>query len=78
MENLLFDGIFLGIDLMIYDIHTHIAGFNADIPLDEVINTMDLVGKALPSELRCTGKGGLAITATSIAIQEKLEEQKLP
>lgn len=54
-----------------------LAGFNAVIPLDEVIHTMDLVGKALPSELRCTAKGGLAITATSIEIQDKLERQKL-
>jgi L-serine dehydratase len=53
-----------------------LAGFNAVIPLDEVINTMDQVGKALPSELRCTGKGGLAITATSLAIQVQLERQK--
>jgi len=49
-----------------------IADFDAVIPLDEVIETMDRVGKSIPVELRCTALGGLSITKTSIAIENKL------
>lgn len=48
------------------------AGFDPVIPLDEVIATMDDVGKSLPRELRCTGLGGLSVTATSKAIERRL------
>ena len=41
-----------------------LADFDAVIPLDEVIDTMDEVGKSLPSELRCTALGGLSKTMT--------------
>ncbi len=41
-----------------------LAGFDALIPLDEVIVAMHKVGQAIPCELRCTGKGGLAMTPT--------------
>jgi L-serine dehydratase len=49
-----------------------LAGYDAVIPLDEVIETMDRVGKSLPMELRCTALGGLSITPTSKAIEKKL------
>jgi len=49
-----------------------LAGYDPVIPLDEVIQTMDVVGKMLPSALRCTGKGGLSITATSKVIENRL------
>jgi L-serine dehydratase len=49
-----------------------LAGFDAVIPLDEVIETMDRVGKSLPSELRCTGLGGLSVTNTSKGIESRL------
>jgi L-serine dehydratase len=49
-----------------------LAGFDPVIPLDEVITTMDRVGKSLPVELRCTGLGGLAATPTARAIAERL------
>jgi L-serine dehydratase len=49
-----------------------LAGYDPVIPLDEVIQTMDVVGKMLPSSLRCTGKGGLSITSTSKAIENRL------
>jgi len=49
-----------------------LAGCDAVIPLDEVIETMDPVGKSLPMELRCTALGGLSITPTSKAIEKKL------
>ena len=38
----------------------YLAGFDAVIPLDEVIETMDRVGRSIPRELRCTGLGGLS------------------
>jgi L-serine dehydratase len=53
-----------------------LAGFDPVIPLDEVIPTMDEVGKALPRELRCTALGGLSMTATSRRIQERLEGKR--
>jgi len=49
-----------------------LAEFDAVIPLDEVITTMHQVGKSLPSELRCTGLGGLSITPTSKSIESRL------
>lgn len=50
-----------------------LAGYDPVIPLDEVIGAMDAVGQSLPPELRCTAKGGLSITPTSLAIHEKLD-----
>ncbi|MGE5255254.1 MAG: L-serine ammonia-lyase, iron-sulfur-dependent, subunit alpha [Hyphomicrobiales bacterium] len=52
-----------------------LAGFDPVIPLDEVIDAMDRVGKSLPPELRCTGLGGLAITPASRAIAERLRRK---
>ena len=49
-----------------------IADFDPVIPLDEVIEAMDKVGKRLPHELRCTALGGLSVTKTSLNIKEKL------
>ena len=49
-----------------------LAGYDPVIPLDEVIDTMDDVGKKIPFELRCTALGGLSITETSRRIEEKL------
>ncbi len=49
-----------------------LAGYDAVIPLDEVIETMDRVGRSLPMELRCTTLGGLSITPTSKAVEKKL------
>ena len=49
-----------------------LAGYDPVIPLDEVIHTMDDVGKKIPFELRCTALGGLSITETSRRIEEKL------
>jgi L-serine dehydratase len=49
-----------------------LADFDPVIPLDEVIDAMDRVGKSLPSELRCTGRGGLSVTQTSQEIEKRL------
>ena len=49
-----------------------LAGFDAVIPLDLVIDAMDEVGKSLPHELRCTALGGLSTTRTSKEIEARL------
>jgi L-serine dehydratase len=49
-----------------------LADFDPVIPLDQVIVTMDAVGKSLPYELRCTALGGLSITEASKEIERKL------
>jgi len=49
-----------------------LANFDVVIPLDEVIDTMDKVGKSLPHELRCTALGGLSITKSSKIIDKRL------
>ena len=50
-----------------------LADYDVVIPLDEVIDTMDRVGRSLPRELRCTALGGLSITRTSKEIEKKLK-----
>lgn len=53
-----------------------LADYDALIPLDEVIDTMDQVGKSIAHELRCTALGGLSITKTSKAIEVRLLAQE--
>jgi len=48
------------------------SGYDAVIPLDEVIQTVSQVSKQMPSCVKCTGKGGLAITNTAIDLKRKL------
>jgi len=50
-----------------------LADYDMVIPLDEVIDTMDAVGKSLPSELRCTALGGLSITPSSKEIEKRMQ-----
>jgi L-serine dehydratase len=50
-----------------------LAGYDPVIPLDEVIRTMDTVGKSIPCKLRCTALGGLSVTETSKQIKQRLE-----
>ena len=49
-----------------------LAGVPEVIPLDETIASMLEVGNLMPSELCCTGKGGLAVTKTSKCLKHKL------
>ncbi|MGL4607597.1 MAG: L-serine ammonia-lyase, iron-sulfur-dependent, subunit alpha [Eubacteriaceae bacterium] len=49
------------------------GGYDPLIPLDESAETMFRVGKQLPSELRCTCKGGLCTTPTGIKLAEEQE-----
>jgi len=49
-----------------------LAGIESRIPVDEVIEAMDKVGRNLPASLRETGLGGLAGTPTGEAIKSKI------
>jgi L-serine dehydratase len=51
------------------------SGFNAVIPLNEVIQTVSQVSKQMPSCVKCTGKGGLALTKTALDIKGKLTKE---
>jgi L-serine dehydratase len=49
-----------------------LANFDVVLPLGEVIEAMDKVGRSIPYELRCTALGGLSVTKTSKILEEKL------
>jgi L-serine dehydratase len=53
-----------------------LAGFDPVIPLDEVIEAAKRVAGQMPREWRCTALGGLSITPTSKAIEQKLAARK--
>ncbi len=53
-----------------------LADFDPVIPLDEVIDTLAKVGRAIPRELRCTGLGGLSVTRTSKEIEKRFNESR--
>ncbi len=53
-----------------------LAGYDPVIPLDEGIETARRVGDQLPRELRCTALGGLSMTPTSLAIEQKLAARR--
>ena len=52
-----------------------LSGFDAVIPLDQVIQSVYNVGKTIPFELRCTGKGGLSVTPRALEIKEQLNKK---
>ena len=45
-----------------------LGGYTNFIPLDETIDAVYAVGLAMPSELRCTSQGGIAITPSAQAL----------
>jgi L-serine dehydratase len=51
-----------------------LASYDPVIPLDEVIEAMDSVGRSLPYQLRCTALGGLSVTKTSKDIEASLKK----
>lgn len=51
------------------------GGYDPLIPLDECAETLFRVGKQLPSELRCTCKGGLCITPAGMRYAKEQEER---
>ena len=46
-----------------------LSGVKSAIPIDEVIDTMDRIGKQMPCALKETAQGGLAVTPTGRRIQ---------
>jgi L-serine dehydratase len=48
-----------------------LGGYANPIPLDEAIDASFEVGKALPSELRCTAKGGCAVTPSALELPRR-------
>ena len=53
-----------------------LAGYDPLIPLDEVIDTAKAVAERMPREHRCTSLGGLAVTPTSLEIENRLAAGK--
>ena len=54
-----------------------LAGFNALIPYDQVLETVNRVGNMMPGCHKCTGEGGLAITPAAKLLKAQLAELKL-
>src|ERR1051326_3466326 len=52
-----------------------LAGVESVIPMDEVVEAMVRIGRALPRGLRETAEGGLATTATGCAIGARLKDE---
>ena len=46
-----------------------LGGYGNPVPLDETLDAVYAVGRMLPSELRCTAKGGLALAPSDIAMK---------
>ncbi len=52
-----------------------LAGFNAVIPFDEVVDAAKRVAERMPREHRCTSLGGLATTPTALRLSAELAER---
>lgn len=50
-----------------------LAGVQSIIPMDEIIDAMVRIGRALPRGLKETAEGGLAMTPTGCAIAERIK-----
>jgi L-serine dehydratase len=48
-----------------------LGGYHNPIPLDESIDASYAVGKELPSELRCTAKGGCAVAPSALGLKRR-------
>jgi L-serine dehydratase len=48
-----------------------LGGYVNPVPLDETVDAVFAVGKMLPSELRCTSLGGLAVTPSALGLAHK-------
>ena len=53
-----------------------ISGFAHLIPLDQVLETVERVSADMPTCVKCTGLGGLAITPAALKLKEQLENMK--
>ena len=48
-----------------------LGGYRNPIPLDETIDAVAAVGRMMPAELRCTARGGLAVTPSALALRRR-------
>jgi len=48
-----------------------LGGYDNPVPLDDTIDASFASGRMLPAELRCTAKGGLAVTPSALALNKK-------
>lgn len=51
-----------------------VAGFAHLIPLDQVLDTVERVSADMPTCVKCTGLGGLAITPAAKKLKERMEK----
>lgn len=54
-----------------------LADFDPLIPFDQVVDAHAAISRMMPREIRCTGLGGLSVTAASKAIQADLITRKM-
>ncbi len=52
-----------------------LAGIESVIPMDEIVDAMVRIGRALPRGLRETAEGGLAVTPTGAQIAQRLKDE---
>lgn len=65
-----------GAVLALHAVDLSLAGVESKIPFDEVVNSMYRVGRMLPSTLKETALGGLAITKTGLKMKDKIFNNK--
>ena len=51
------------------------AGIDSVIPMDEIVEAMVRIGRALPRGLRETAEGGLATTATGLKVAQRIKDE---
>ena len=49
-----------------------LAGVKSVIPVDEVIEAMNQIGRMMPTALKETAEGGLAVTETGLRLAKKI------
>jgi len=47
-----------------------VGGYMNPIPLDDTVDAMLSVGTMLPCELKCTGRGGLSLAPSALALPD--------
>ena len=53
-----------------------LGGYGNPVPLDETIDAVYAVGLMMPSELRCTAKGGLAVAPSAVSLKPQISCSK--
>jgi L-serine dehydratase len=48
-----------------------LGGYHNPIGLDETVDAVYDVGRMMPAELRCTARGGLAVTPSAVALKRR-------